>query len=144
MSVEQLLLFNETVMSYEIEVVIIDDGIAEPNEYFLALLTLVDPQLPDKVTISPDLATVTIVDGKSQIPIHQCCHSQCSYSSMGTSKGLQAPMSVYKPSVLALFEASDSVCVVNSCVRGLYNCASNLSIAERFVMCSIKFTNRLY
>ena len=70
-------------MSYEIEVVIIDDGIAEPNEYFLALLTLIDPQLPGKVTISPDLATVTIVDGKSQIPIHQCCRSQCSYSSMG-------------------------------------------------------------
>ena len=64
-SVEQLLLFNETVMSYEIDVVIADDGLAELNEYFLALLTLVDPLLPGKVTIRPDLATVTIIDGKA-------------------------------------------------------------------------------
>ena len=61
---KQLLLFNATVMSHEIEVVIINDGMAEPTEYFLTVLTLIDPLLPNKVTIRPAIANVTIVDGK--------------------------------------------------------------------------------
>lgn len=58
------LYFNETVTSHEINVVIINDGVRELREHFLAVLTLVDPLLPDKITIRPAVANVTIVDGK--------------------------------------------------------------------------------
>ena len=63
---QQLLFFNETVMSHDIEVLIINDGIAELNEHFLAVLSLLDPQLPpSKILINPAVANVTIVDGES-------------------------------------------------------------------------------
>ena len=67
---ERQLVFNETVMSHEIEVPVINDGIAERREYFLAILTLLDPLLPSKVTIAPDLANVTIVDGTYVCVLH--------------------------------------------------------------------------
>lgn len=60
---KQLLLFNKTVMSYEIDVVIINNSRAEPTEYFLAVLTPVEP-LPENVFIRPAVANVTIVDGR--------------------------------------------------------------------------------
>ena len=63
---QQLLFFNETVMSHDIEVLINNDGIAELNEHFLAVSSLLDPQLPpSKILISPAVANVTIVDGES-------------------------------------------------------------------------------
>lgn len=64
--IEQLLFFNETMTSHDIEVLIINDGIPERNEHFLTILTLVDPLLPpSKILISPAVANVTIVDGKN-------------------------------------------------------------------------------
>lgn len=67
-STEQLLFFNETVVSHDIEVLIINDGIPELSEYFLAVLSLLDPLLPpSKILISPAVANITIVDGMSTI-----------------------------------------------------------------------------
>ena len=51
-------------MSHKINVTIINNNMAEPIEYFLAVLTLVEPQRPEKVFITPDVANVTIVDGR--------------------------------------------------------------------------------
>lgn len=51
-------------MSYEINVVIINNSTAEPTEYFLAELALVEPQLPERILIQPAVANVTIVEGK--------------------------------------------------------------------------------
>ena len=65
-SIEQLLFFNDTVMSHDIEVLVINDGIVELNEHFLAVLSLLDPLLsPSKILISPAVANITIVDGKN-------------------------------------------------------------------------------
>ena len=50
-------------MSYEVDVVIVNNSKAEPTEYFLAVLTPVEP-LPENVVIRPAVANVTIVDGK--------------------------------------------------------------------------------
>ena len=64
---QQLIFFNETETSFDIEVIIINDGIVELNEYFVAVLTLLDPLLPpSKIMINPALANVTIVDGKNK------------------------------------------------------------------------------
>ena len=53
-------------MSHDIEVLIINDGIPELNEHFLAILTLLDPLLPpSKILINPAVANITVVDGKN-------------------------------------------------------------------------------
>lgn len=62
--IEQLLFFNETVMSHDIDVLIVNDGIPELSEYFLTVLSLLDPLLPpSKIMVRPAVANITIVDG---------------------------------------------------------------------------------
>ncbi|KAL5468815.1 hypothetical protein EMCRGX_G029936 [Ephydatia muelleri] len=62
---EKILVFNKSTHSINVDVPLVDDGLAEDNESFLAQLLAVSPS--GRVTIAPATTLITIIDTNSVI-----------------------------------------------------------------------------
>ena len=64
--------FSNSVRQLSFNVTIVNDAIPEDDEDFIARLTLLpadQASLRNRVTVQPDLATVTILDNDGTIPV---------------------------------------------------------------------------
>ena len=68
--------FTENLRSQSFNVAIVDDDIIEPTEDFTISLDLVSVVNFDssRVTVDPDLATITIVDDEGNCNSYQVCN----------------------------------------------------------------------
>ena len=62
---EKILVFNKSTHSINVDVPLVNDGLAEDNESFLAQLLAVSPS--GRVTIAPATTLITIIDTNSEM-----------------------------------------------------------------------------
>ena len=60
-----ILVFNESTLSINVEIILVDDGLAEDDESFSAKLLAVSPS--GLVTIVPATTLITIIDTNSEM-----------------------------------------------------------------------------
>ena len=60
-----ILNFNESSTTLEVPVTIIDDDVLENDEEFTVLLELMNAEYDGRVTLQPNVSTVTILDNDS-------------------------------------------------------------------------------
>ena len=72
----QTLIFNQLNTEFTVQVIILDDALAEQTEVFFLNTSLVDSALSDRILLRPDEASVMVIDydGKDCQPFSYFMH----------------------------------------------------------------------